>query len=313
MNSSTPNTALTLDTAITLDRLARPSGAFAMVAMDQRESLRQMFTAATGKRVGDEKLVAFKRTVAAQVGPLASGFLIDTDFGFSEVAAGNYLPESCGLIVAIDKLSQHPDGPVEDTTIDTSINLHEARAAGAVAAKLLIIWRQDESRERNIQLAADFVRICADAGILSVLEPVAKPTKIQESEGRYDAIAGIREAALELGALRPSLYKAQIPLAGKAAESTLTNECAELTKRIPGPWVVLSQGVERADFPAAVRAACRAGASGMLAGRAIWSDLVGAAESEEHLAQLMRERAVPRLEELAEIVDTHARPWNEAS
>lgn len=49
----------------------------------------------------------------------------------------------------------------------------------------------------------------------------------------------------------------------------------------------------------------------MLAGRAIWSDLVGAAENEEHLARLMRDRAVPRLEESAEIVDAHARPWHE--
>ncbi len=74
---------------------------------------------------------------------------------------------------------------------------------------------------------------------------------------------------------------------------------------IPVPWVVLSQGVARDDFPAAVRAACRAGASGMLAGRAIWSDLVGSAEP----AAGLRARSVPRLRRLAAIVDEHARPW----
>ncbi|MEV1176771.1 hypothetical protein [Nonomuraea sp. NPDC049784] len=56
-------------TAPTLDLLARPSGGFAMVAMDQRESLRQMFAAATGERVGDETLTGFKLAVAREVGP----------------------------------------------------------------------------------------------------------------------------------------------------------------------------------------------------------------------------------------------------
>jgi sulfofructosephosphate aldolase len=43
----------------------------------------------------------------------------------------------------------------------------------------------------------------------------------------------------------------------------------------------------------------------MLAGRAIWSDLVGAADP----GPLLREQAVPRLQRLAAVVDAHGRPW----
>jgi sulfofructosephosphate aldolase len=73
------------------------------------------------------------------------------------------------------------------------------------------------------------------------------------------------------------------------------------------PWVVLSNGVELDNFPGAVEAACKAGASGFLAGRAIWSDLV----LEDDPAPRLREVALPRLERLAAIVDAHGRPWRQ--
>ncbi|MMZ71449.1 putative aldolase YihT [compost metagenome] len=55
-----------------------------------------------------------------------------------------------------------------------------------------------------------------------------------------------------------------------------------------------------------MRAACDAGASGFLAGRALWSDVVGAADPRPALA----ERAVARLTGLRAIVDEHATAWH---
>ena len=55
------------------------------------------------------------------------------------------------------------------------------------------------------------------------------------------------------------------------------------------------------------KAACRGGASGMLAGRAVWTATLGADDPTE----LLRRHSVPRLRELAEIVDRHGRPWRE--
>ena len=61
----------------------------------------------------------------------------------------------------------------------------------------------------------------------------------------------------------------------------------------------------RLHFPRAVEASCRGGASGFLAGRALWTATLGADDPTE----ILRERSVPRLRELGEIVDAHARPW----
>jgi sulfofructosephosphate aldolase len=156
-----------------------------------------------------------------------------------------------------------------------------------------------------VELARRFVALAAERGVLSVLEPVVRATPGELADGSWDADAAICEAARELSPLRPSLYKAQVPLAGRGAPAELERACAVLGEAITGPWVVLSQGVERHDFPAAVRAACRGGASGFLAGRALWSDVVGSGDVPKALGEV----SVPRLERLADLVDREATPW----
>lgn len=286
----------------TLAALARPSGGLAMVAMDQRESLRTMLAEHTAGPVPDADLVRFKLAVARTVGRHASGFLIDRTFGFEQVAGERLLPPSCGLILAADALHHAVEGgPVEETTLDDAVDPHAARARGVVALKLLVIWRRDERRDARLAMSAEFVRRCADAGLLSVLEGVVRPGPDDD----FDEL--LVEAAAELGALRPSLYKAQVPRHGTGSPVEVGRVCERVTATVPVPWVVLSQGVAVAEFPACVRIACRAGASGFLAGRAIWSDTLADPD------RLLRDRSVDRLRGLCEIVDTSARPWPEAA
>lgn len=285
----------------TLDAIARPTGTFAMVAMDQRESLRHMFDLAGRGRPADEVLIDFKLEVAAELGLLASGFLIDRHYGFERVR--DVLPASTGLILAADALTQADGGPVEETAIDGVVA--QQPLDGVSALKLLIIWRRDERRDDRVALAERFIALARQRGVLSVLEPVVR---ITPGEQEWDPDAAIREAARELAALRPDLYKAQVPLAGEGDESAQRAASAALNACMTGPWVVLSQGVAQHRFEHAVRAACQEGASGFLAGRALWSDIVGS----DDVANLLRERAVPRLTSLIETVDEYGRPWSAA-
>lgn len=291
----------------TLDAIARPGGGLAMIAMDQRESLRHMFDLAGSGRPGDDALVGFKRMVAKELSDLASGFLIDRDFGGMDVLRDGLLPADCGFILAADSLEQEEGGPVEDTGLDEAA-LGDARADGVAAIKLLVIWRRDAKREERVALAERFIAEARERGVLSVLEPVVRATPDELADGSWDQEAAIREAARELSALRPSLYKVQVPLGGAGDEAELRAESERLAHDIVGPWVVLSQGVALDRFADAVEAACRAGASGFLAGRALWSDVVGTVD----VPGTLRGRSRPRLERLVEIVDAHARPWTEA-
>lgn len=272
----------------TLDAIARPSGTFAMVAMDQRESLRTMLRE-HGHDASDARVARFKEAVARELAPHASGFLIEADH---LVAVKPHVPH--GLILAVDVLDQEEGAAVEETSLDEDVR----PPAGVVALKLLVIWRDDDRREERIELSRRFVELAASHGLLSVLEPVVR------HEQREWAIV---EAARELGAVRPSLYKCQVPLEGKGDPAEIIRRAREIDAALPVPWVVLSQGVAPDDFPAAVEAACRGGASGFLAGRALWTSTLGANDPTE----LLRTRSLPRLQQLGAIVDEHGRPWRE--
>ena len=292
--------------ARTLDTIARPTGGLAMVAMDQRESLRHMFDLAGAGRPADRVLELFKRDVAAELGGLASGFLVDRDFGGLGILNDGLLPAGCGFILAVDALTQEPGGAVEETRLDEAALAAVGRRVDAI--KLLLIWRRDGLRDDRVGLAERFITAARELGVLSVLEPVVRATPREIADGSWDREAAIREAARELSVIRPSLYKVQVPLAGEGEGEEQGNASERLASDITGPWVVLSQGVEQDRFAGAVDAACRAGASGFLAGRALWSDVVGMPD----VPRALRERALPRLERLIEIVDRHARPWWDA-
>jgi sulfofructosephosphate aldolase len=269
-----------------LGALARDSGTFLMVAMDQRESLRTMLAEHHPPPIEDAQLVAFKLAAARELAPHASGFLIDRHYGFDDVV----LPDSCGLLLAADALVQAPGEPVEDTELDPGLDIEAAVARGVSALKLLVIWRRPGER---LELARRFVELCRAHGFLSVLEGVVRVDGDRE--------AAIVEAARELSSVGPSLYKVEVPL------RDIERRCAEIDAAVGCPWVVLSSGVDPEYFPRAVEIACRAGASGMLAGRAIWRSAVSAVDP----AAAMRADAVPRLQQLGEIVDRYGRPWNE--
>ena len=64
--------------------LTRDSGAFAMLAIDQRESMRAMFAATQQEPVSDAQLTGFKLAALRALTPLASAVLIDRQFGWRQ-------------------------------------------------------------------------------------------------------------------------------------------------------------------------------------------------------------------------------------
>lgn len=281
---------------MTLTALTLPSGGFAMLALDQREALRAMFAERQDSPVTDAQLREFKLRAAAVLSPYASGVLLDRQFAFDQAVAAGVVAPGCGLIAAADRFISDERELVARSEIDEDVDPARVKAQGAVAMKLLMIWRPDEDPAQRRAMAAEFVRRCRSANLLSIIEPVSRPPR----DGRdWDREAGVLAAARELGSLGADLYKAEVPLYGAGPEAEIRRRCAELTATISSPWVVLSSGVAHDDFPRAVELACQEGASGFLAGRAVWRTVAGAPDVDAAL----RRDAATRLQRLAEIVD----------
>ena len=286
-----------------LTNLARPSGALAMVAVDQREALRGMFAAHQSTPVPDSQLTQFKVDVARELSPFASALLVDQEFGIDEIIKQKALKGSCGLIAAADLLVGPPGGAATDTAIDLDVDAIRMRDIGSVGLKFLVLWRNDESPDSRSKLVEEFNKLCTISGLPSVIEIIVKPpTDTSKTFNREEEII---TAAREAASWKPDLYKAEVPFHGEGDLNLVTKNAERISEAIGSPWVVLSNGVKQPFFNDAVKACAMGGASGFLAGRAVWADIVGSAD----IPKALRDVSIPRLEQLAEIVDTYAKPW----
>lgn len=296
--------------------LTRESGGFAMLAVDQREALRLMFAGgavpepdgsvnpAVLRAVPDDVLTDFKVAATEELSPYASGVLVDRQFGLDAVVRAGAVDESCGLIMAADEFIPGSGEVVTDSVLDEDVLNSDPRSVGAVAMKLLVVWRPNESAQRRQAMVERFVAACAEAGVLSIIEPVSRAPRGSSEWDEQAWNDGVLAAAKELGDRGADLYKGEVPRHGLGAEDDVRRDCATLTETIDSPWVVLSSGVAPDVFPRAVELACRQGAAGFLAGRAVWQGCVGATDQRASL----RGEAVRRLRDLGEIVDAFAHP-----
>lgn len=279
-----------------LTPLTRASGAFAMLAVDQREALRAMFAEHQSAPVTDEQITDFKLAATRTLTPYASAVLLDRQFVLDRAIDDGAVDPRCALVAAADEFIPSADELVSDTRIDPAVDPAHYRARGAKALKLLVIHRPDGDPGARTSMVDDFVRRCREQDLISIVEPVSRAPL---GGGPWDWNAGVLAAARELGARGADLYKAEVPRHGVGDEATIRKDCAALTAAIDSPWVVLSSGVEPDRFASAVHIACTEGASGFLCGRAVWSNSVGRSD---YLSSL-REDATERLQRLCTIVD----------
>ena len=133
-----------MSTDIKFKSLTRPSGAFAMLAIDQRESMRAMFSETQENAVTDDQLIQFKLDAIRALTPFASAVLLDRQFSWRYAIDQKAVAPQCGLIAAADHFIPSHDELVSDVIIDDEVIPEVVKSDGAVALKLLVTWRPDE-------------------------------------------------------------------------------------------------------------------------------------------------------------------------
>jgi len=291
-----------------LRALARPSGGFAMLALDQRISLQTMFAAA-GRASGDGELDAFRDLVLEEVESHVSAVLLERGY-LCRTAITSWPAHRPALILAVDDLRQELGAPAQDAGLDTDA-VAVAPELGATALKLLMPWMaggDEETHARQAATARAFVDAAHEVGLPALVEAIVHGgTRPGEQRATPDELLGAA-AILASGA---DVYKAQVPIHGGDTPADVTALAREMTQVVGIPWVVLSTGVPDERFPELVAASCRGGASGFLAGRAIWSRAIAGTDGPAARALLAGSAA--DLDRLASIVDAEARPWTEAT
>lgn len=135
----------------TLKDITRPSGGFAMLAVDQREAMRLMFAAAGAPvPVTDQHLTDFKVNAAKILSPYASAILVDQQFCYRQIVEQQAMAKSCAMIVAADEFIPGNGIPVDSVVIDKNVDAQAVKRDGGKALKLLVLWRSDEDPQQRL-------------------------------------------------------------------------------------------------------------------------------------------------------------------
>ena len=295
----------------TLADIASKDGVFAIIAMDQRNTLRRMFEA-VDIEPSEEDLRTVKADVARSLTPVASGMLLDPTYGVPAVSEAHALASTCGLLVAAEPPVRDSYNGEPRTRRDPELNAAWVAAQGGDALKFLVQLRADRSAPTAgepdlsgevLDVCREIISDCKSAGVPAVIENLvyALPGEELAGKAREEAII---EAAAALDELDIDLLKLEYPGS--------PDSCRRLADTLHRPWAVLSAGVPFEAFSDVLKIAFdEGGASGFIAGRSIWRETLplGGVERQRFLDTVAR----PRLEDLVSVASQRARPWTEAT
>ena len=293
-----------------LSSISNSDGIFSIVAMDQRNTLKKMFTA-VGVTATDEDMFGAKIAVASALSKAASGILLDPTWGVPAVNENDILPTTCGLLVA----AENPDrGNFNGEPRPTKMIGQDAawvKSLGGQAVKVLVSMHpgrpmkagEPDLTSETVELVRAIVADCKAQGIPSVIEnliyalPNAEPLTDDQKENL------IVESAILLNETKPDLLKLEFPMSERG--------CKRLADSLTVPWAVLSAGVAFDQFKKVITISCDAGgASGFIAGRSIWKEAIGMNKADQE--KFLNSTAIARLEELNATVVGRAVPWQKA-
>lgn len=290
-----------------LSQCADEGGTFTMLAADQRGNLRAALHPEDPESTTAAELSEFKVELVRSLSSAATAVLLDPEFGAAPVIATDALSGSTGLIVALEATGYDASPHDRLSTILPGWSARQTAELGASAAKLLVYFHPGAAgASAQIDLVAETAEACAAVALPLIVEPLSfsLSESVLDGEQRRDVVV---ETAAVLGAIDGvDMLKMEFP--GLPIRSdTWVESCAVLDAASPVPWVLLSAGVDFDTFVRQAEVACSAGASGVLAGRAVWKESVGMPIEDRRA--FYATTGMDRLAALTKVVRANARPW----
>jgi tagatose 1,6-diphosphate aldolase len=290
-----------------LRQIADSNGFLTICALDHRAALARAMNRKDPDAVPYEEMVNFKLDLCRAVAPVASAVLLDPVYGAAQAIAAGTLPGHIGLLVTLEKTGY--------TELIPGWSTEKIKKMGASAVKLLVYFRSDlkETASRQMNLIRRVADDCIKEDIPLLVETLSYPVEeVGVSARKFaDMKPGlVIEAARQVTSLPIDVLKTEFPADMKFErdETRLLELCRELDRASRLPWVLLSAGADFETFSKQVEIACQAGASGFLAGRALWQEGAQIHSREERM-KFFKNTAATRLKRLAETVNRCGKPW----
>ncbi|MFT4219592.1 MAG: hypothetical protein QM611_03630 [Microbacterium sp.] len=293
-----------MNTLTTIERramqaISTDSGRMLIVAADQRNGMKAAIKDAPNgsDAISREELAEAKADLVRHLANHAPAILLDPEVALPAIVDDGVLSRGTALVVGLDASGFETVDGLKHTRFVPGVTPRTARELGGDAAKMLWYTRPDRQGldSRVAGEIRDLVAECEAEGLLLIVELL---TYQLEGESDEDYAAAFPQLVADGAALAVAcgakVLKLQYP--GSAEGVSAVTAAAQGV-----PWAVLSAGVDHETFIEQIRVAMAGGAAGAMAGRSLWKDSLSiSADTRE---QLLTERALPRLRELAAVVD----------
>ena len=298
-----------------IQSLADDKGHFKILAVDHRDSMRVLIDPDAPAAVPPSALTDIKLSVVRGTGNMPSGVLLDPVYGAAQAIVSQTLPGGVGFLCSLEEQGCEGSPHARQTSLLDDWSVEKAVRLGASGIKLLIFYHPDAGAAtvRQDELIKAVIEDCRKHEIPLFLEPLGysldPAIKADSPDYARDRPYVTIETARRLGALGPDVLKLPFPVDARyePSEDVWRQTAETLAAACPVPWALLSFGDPFDIFKAQLEVACRSGCSGFMAGRAVWREVIAAAENDR--VRVVDEVVVPRFRALCDVAERHAKPW----
>ena len=280
-------------------QICGPNGAMMVIACDQRGGMRQILSAdpAEQARISEAILGDTKSDIVEYLASAASCVLLDPVCAVPRVVDHGVLARDVALLIGLDAsgFDVTPEG-YRLSRLVPGIDARRVRELGGTGGKIMVYLRADkpEANTHNVAILRRCIEDFAHENLLLVVEflTYALPN---ESPADYAAkVPWLVEQGTRIS-LDCGAKVLKLPYPGSA-------EACAAVSRLAGevPWAVLSAGVDHETFLGQVEIAMQNGASGVIAGRALWKDCISLDRAVQR--DRLQSVAVPRLRQIQAVL-----------
>jgi tagatose 1,6-diphosphate aldolase len=308
-------------------RMADAHGRFKMTAVDQRPPIKNPIKAKRGTAEAPwEDVAGFKEMLIEELQGESSAMLLDPHFAYPRGVTK--LLASRGLIVTLEDsiFRETPSGRLSSEIDDWSVE--KIKRIGGDAVKVLA-WYRPDADAAVCRAQQDFTQRIGDAcrkyDIPFVFELLVYPLPSDAEQTRdyvemkskhppfvLESVQTFADPkfGVDLFKLESPLAAADVPGVGAPGWESAQTWFDAIGAAAGRPWVMLSAGAGMDEFRRILTHAYRAGASGYLAGRAIWSKAFTHFPDWDAIRSGLRGEAVEYMRSLNVLTDKEATPWN---
>lgn len=310
-----------------MKRMADASGRFKMTAVDQRPPVKNLIRERRGTAEAPwEDVAGFKELLIRELQGESSAMLLDPHYAYPRGVT--MLDASRGMILTLEDSTflETPGGRLSAEIDDWSVE--KIKRASGDAVKVLT-WYRPDADPAVCRAQQDFtMRIgdaCARYDIPFVFELLVYPfARDSERTSDYvemqskrpklviESVATFAEPrfGVDLFKLESPVAAADVPPSGTAGSAEVQRWFNEIGRVAGRPWVMLSAGAGMQQFERVLHYAYRAGASGYLAGRAIWLEACRRFPDWQAIQAELADKAVAYMRALNAMTDARAQPWH---